>query len=70
MDRFQQYIDGRFEDGTAHFPSLDPATGEPWAEMPMAGAADVHRAVEAAHRAFLGPAWSGLTASARGKLLF
>ncbi len=70
MDRFQQYIDGRFEDGTAHFPSLDPATGAPWAEMPMAGAADVHRAVEAAHRAFLGSAWSGLTASARGKLLF
>lgn len=70
MDRFQQYIDGQFETGTAHFLSLDPATGQAWAEMPDASAADVHRAVEAAHRAFLGAAWSGLTASARGKLLY
>ncbi len=70
MDRFQHYIDGQFETGTAHFPSLDPATGQAWAEMPDASAADVNRAVEAAHRAFLGRAWSGLTASARGKLLY
>ena len=69
MDRFQHYIDGQFEDGAAYFPSLDPATGQAWAEMPDASAADVNRAVEAAHRAFLGRAWSGLTASARGKLL-
>ncbi len=69
MDRFQHYIDGQFETGTAHFSSLDPATGQAWAEMPDASAADVNRAVEAAHRAFLGRAWSGLTASARGKLL-
>lgn len=70
MDRFQQYIDGRFEDGSASFDSLDPATGAPWAVMPLAGPADVDRAVQAAHRAFLGRDWAGLTASARGKLLF
>lgn len=69
MDRFQHYIDGAFETPARHFPSLDPATGQPWAEMPDASAADMARAVGAAHRAFLGPAWSGLTASARGKLL-
>ncbi|MFM7655113.1 MAG: aldehyde dehydrogenase family protein, partial [Paracoccaceae bacterium] len=62
MDRFQHYIDGAFETPARHFHSLDPATGQPWAEMPDASAADVARAVEAAHRAFLGPAWSGLTA--------
>lgn len=70
MDRFQHYIDGQFEDGTTRFSSLDPATGQAWAEMPNATAADVTRAVEAAHRAFLGQPWAGLTATARGKLLY
>ncbi|GGW35418.1 aldehyde dehydrogenase [Gemmobacter lanyuensis] len=69
MDRFQHYIDGQFEDAAATFPSLDPATGQPWALMPAASAADVGRAVEAADRAFHGRAWAGLTATARGKLL-
>lgn len=69
MDRFQHYIDGSFEDGSASFDSLDPATGQAWATMPMAGAADVDRAVAAAHRAFLSGPWPALTATARGKLL-
>jgi aldehyde dehydrogenase (NAD+) len=69
MDRFQHYIDGAFEDGAASFESLDPATGLAWATMPMAGAADVDRAVKAAHRAFVSGAWPALTATARGKLL-
>lgn len=69
MERFQHYIDGAFEDGTGGFYSLDPATGTPWARMPDASAADVDRAVRAAHRAFHDPEWAGLTASARGKLL-
>lgn len=69
MERFQHYIDGRFEDGSASFESLDPATGEPWALMPEARAEDVDRAVRAAHRAFHASEWAGLTASARGRLL-
>jgi aldehyde dehydrogenase (NAD+) len=69
MDRFQHYIDGRFEDGAGAFESLDPATGASWALMPAADAADVDRAVRAAHRAFHAPEWAGLTATARGKLL-
>ena len=69
MDRFQHYIDGVFEDGSASFESLEPATGTPWAAMPMAGAAEVERAVAAAHRAFLSGPWPAMTASARGKLL-
>ncbi len=69
MDRFAQYIDGAFEEGPAMFESLDPATGAPWAQMPLAGAAEVERAVAAAHRAFLSGAWPAMTASARGKLL-
>lgn len=70
LRRFQQYIDGTFEDGSASFDSINPANGEPWASMPAAGAEDVERAVQAAHRAFLDPAWAGLTASQRGKLLY
>ncbi|NBZ86913.1 aldehyde dehydrogenase [Stagnihabitans tardus] len=69
MDEFHLYIDGAFVPGAATFPSLDPATGEPWALMPEARAPQVNAAVEAAHRAFHGP-WSRLTASQRGKLLF
>src|SRR3989338_532077 len=70
MQRFQHYIDGVFEDGAASFKSLDPATGTAWALMPDAGPADVDRAVQAAGRAFRGKAWAGLTAPARGKLLY
>lgn len=69
MDRFQHYIDGHFEDGTATFDSLDPATGAAWARMPAASVADVDRAVRAASRAFHSRDWAGLTATARGKLL-
>lgn len=70
MDRFQHYIDGTFEDGEATFSSVDPATGAPWALMPLASAADVDRAVNAAHRAFHSAPWAELTATARGKLLY
>ncbi len=53
----------------ATFESFDPYTGEPWALIPRCNAADVERAVEAAHQAFQAPSWRGLTATARGKLL-
>jgi aldehyde dehydrogenase (NAD+) len=68
VDRFQHYIDGAFEDGNATFDSLDPATGMAWATMPLARAAEVDRAIRAAHRAF--PAWAATTTTSRGKLLF
>jgi acyl-CoA reductase-like NAD-dependent aldehyde dehydrogenase len=68
-ETFQQYIDGQFEPGSQHFDSLSPATGEAWARMPAASEADVDRAVRAAHRALHEPAWQGLTATQRGKLL-
>ncbi|HWT36960.1 MAG TPA: aldehyde dehydrogenase family protein, partial [Paraburkholderia sp.] len=55
IQRFQQYIDGAFEDAREHFDSTDPSTGEVWAQMPAAGADDVDRAVRAAHRALHDP---------------
>ncbi|MEM9127087.1 MAG: aldehyde dehydrogenase family protein, partial [Pseudomonadota bacterium] len=70
MQRFQQYIDGVFSDATTQFDSLDPATGAVWARMPEASMADVDHAVGAAERAFFSPQWAGMTATARGKLLF
>ncbi len=70
MQQFQQYIGGAFSDGTAQFESRDPATGAVWAMMPEARTDDVNAAVTAAQAAFLAPEWAGLTASARGKLLY
>lgn len=70
MESFQHYIDGTFSQGTATFESLEPATGQSWAIMPLADAADVGRAVQAAHRAFLSGPWPTMTATARGKLLY
>lgn len=51
------------------FPSLDPFSGEAWAEVPLARAADVDLAIAAAANAFEGP-WSQLCATTRGELLW
>jgi len=51
------------------FESLDPFSGEPWALVPRAGAADVERAVQAADAAMQG-AWGTMSASDRGMLLY
>ncbi len=70
MKQFQHYIDGQFDNGSAQFESIDPATGIAWAMMPESRAADVNRAVDAADRALSSPHWAGLTPTARGKLLY
>ncbi|MEI9408159.1 aldehyde dehydrogenase [Mesorhizobium salmacidum] len=66
---FRNFIDGRFDEPSATFDSIDPSTGAPWARMPAASEADVDRAVEAAHRALRSGPWTAMTATARGKLL-
>jgi aldehyde dehydrogenase (NAD+) len=65
------YIDGRFVDAASgdSFESDDPFLGRPWAHIPRGAAADVDRAVAAAHRAFTSGDWPRLTASRRGALL-
>ncbi len=50
--------------------SFDPATGQPWAEFPEAGEADVEAAVQAAHRAQTHGPWAQMTPTQRGKHLF
>ncbi|NLS21162.1 aldehyde dehydrogenase [Rhizobium sp. P40RR-XXII] len=70
MQHFQYYIDGEFLDGEARFQSIDPATGNVWAEMPEARETDVDRAVDAAEKALYDGPWAKTTATQRGKLLY
>ena len=71
LARYQMYIDGQFVDAASsdHFESDDPFTASPWALIPRGTAADVDRAVRAAHKAFTAGEWPRLTASRRGALL-
>ena len=70
MTRYQLFINNEWVDPHSNewFDSLDPFSGEPWAQVPKADATDVDRAVQAAHAAFEGP-WSQLSATRRGAIL-
>ena len=70
MSRYQLFINNEWvnPDSGQWFDSLDPFSGESWAEVPRANATDVDRAVTAAANAFEGP-WSTMSASNRGMLL-
>lgn len=68
--RTELYIENSFApaaDGRT-FTTVDPSTEEAIAEVARGSAADVDRAVRAAHRAMAGP-WSELAPAARGLLL-
>ena len=71
LKKYQMYIDGEWTDADSGetFESINPATGQAWAEIPAAGKADVDRAVTAAHRAFTEGPWSTMLATERGVLL-
>jgi acyl-CoA reductase-like NAD-dependent aldehyde dehydrogenase len=68
---YQMYIDGRWVDagGGHRFESLNPASAKPWATVPEADAADVDRAVRAAHAAFTEGPWPKMTATEHGRCL-
>ena len=55
--------------GGRWFDSIDPFTGQAWAEVARGDARDVERAVAAAHAAFVDGPWSEMTETARGRLL-
>lgn len=63
----QQFIDGAWCDADGRWDVIDPATEEVVANVPFGGAADAHRAIDAAHRAL--PAWRALTPYERGAIL-
>lgn len=71
MQRYPHYIDGQSADPAngQWFPTDNPFTGEPWAEVARGSPEDVDRAVRAAHRAGTEGPWSRMTASERGLLL-
>jgi acyl-CoA reductase-like NAD-dependent aldehyde dehydrogenase len=71
LTRYQMFIDGDWVDAKdgGTFESFNPATGEAWAEIPEATAADVDRAVRAAHRAFTEGPWARATPTERGRSL-
>ncbi|MEI4920718.1 aldehyde dehydrogenase family protein, partial [Klebsiella pneumoniae] len=49
--------------------TINPFSGQAWATVPRAGAADVDRAVRAAREAFDGGAWPRMPARDRGRLM-
>ena len=69
--RYQMLIDGAWVDAAdgGAFESMNPSTGETWATIPEATAADVDRAVQAAHRAFAEGPWARMTPTERGRCL-
>ena len=71
MKTYDMLINGNWlqaSDGKT-FPSLNPATGENWAQVPEATAEDVDLAVRSAHKACYEGPWSRMSASERGHCL-
>ncbi len=71
MQRYQLFIDGQWRDpqSNAWIDTVNPYSGETWAQIPRGNDADAQAAVAAAHRAFKAAEWRGLTATQRGALL-
>jgi len=71
MKRYQLRIGGQSVDPVAGewFETQNPYTGRAWAEIPKGDAADVERAVQAAHTASTQGPWAGMSATQRGILL-
>src|SRR5678809_1378085 len=68
---YQLLIDGQWVDAESGktFTTPNPATGETFAEVAEADAADIDKAVAAARRAYEGK-WSKMSARDRGRLLY
>ena len=69
--RTQAFIDGKFvcaKSGRT-FPTENPATGKPLAQIAECGAVDVDRAVKAARKAFESGVWSRMKPGDRKKIL-
>ena len=68
---FQMFINGEWVGASDKykFSSINPATGEVWAEIPEATESDVDRAVKAAHHAFTKGPWASAVPTERGRYL-
>jgi succinate-semialdehyde dehydrogenase / glutarate-semialdehyde dehydrogenase len=67
--RFDAYIDGEWQqaDNAATFDVLDPSNGESLGRVPMMGAGETRRAIDAANAAW--PAWRSKTAKERAAIM-
>jgi len=65
------FINGKWEDAASGktFPTINPATAEPIAQIAEGGAEDIDRAVKAARAALDGP-WGKMNASERGRIIW
>ncbi|GAA4861631.1 aldehyde dehydrogenase family protein [Saccharopolyspora cebuensis] len=69
-DSYRMFVDGEFVEGSGEpLTTLEPATGQPLAEVSTASGADVDRAVRVARRAF-DEVWSRMPGAERAKYLF
>jgi len=67
MQNYQMLIDGQWLDASskATLETINPYTGQAWAQIPRAQVEDADAAVQAAHRALKQGPWGRLTAGAR-----
>ena len=71
LPKFNAYVNGEWvapADGR-YFETVNPYTGEAWAQVARCTPADANRAVEAAHAALISGAWPKLNATQRGALV-
>ena len=61
------YLEGEWRTTGEHLPVIDPATGEQWSTVDLAGADEVDAAVAAARAA--APGWAATSPSERGAIL-
>ncbi len=71
VTKYKMLIGGEWIDASSRqtYDSMNPYTGQTWAQMPDAQAEDVDRAVQAARKAVKDPAWRGMVPAQRGALL-
>ncbi|WP_234265649.1 aldehyde dehydrogenase [Hydrogenophaga sp. NFH-34] len=72
LPHFTHYIDGQEVPPAtgSYFETQNPFSGQAWAMVARGDAADVDRAVKAAHKAFESGPWSEMSATRRGEILF
>lgn len=71
MTTYELYIDGQdvAPGSGAYLDTVEPYSGEVWAQIARGTAEDADRAIRAADRAFRQPEWRDLTATRRGAIL-
>jgi acyl-CoA reductase-like NAD-dependent aldehyde dehydrogenase len=71
LPQFKMLIDGelRLAEGEKSFESINPATGNPWAMIPLASEGDTEQAILAAKRSFDSGEWSSAAPAFRSGVL-